>query len=574
MKDARISRALVSVFDKTGIGELVGCMVRHGVEIISSGGTARAIRELGHGCIDVSEYTGYPESPDGLVKTLQPKIHGGLLLDTDNPSHRSYMEAQGIPPFDMAVVNLYPFGAAAARPGATPEQVFEMIDIGGPAMVRAAGKGALLHGRPCVVVDPADYPAIISEMDKNQGSIQECTVRQLALKAFEHTAEYDAAIDAYLCARYGKTDAREAPTGMRISMRYPGGRRVADFNWTGLRNGDNPHQKGLVGEPAGIQSYFDVIKGRGMSFTNHLDLVGYATAVEISRTMGFLGDQRKEAVVVNKHTSPAVFSARERQTDALVTALTTDRKSPFGGVMATSSTLRLETAEHLAKKNREEHFVLDALAAPGFEEGCTEMLAGCMRNLRMVDTSRLDSWDRIHAGVFGYNMKWTIGGKPVATETDRTTFFNSNYGWEVLSRRQPTRNEMTDAHLAWIAAKAIKSNSFAFVRDATLLAQCGGQTNREDSAKTSRMRADEFGVSLEGSAAATDSFLFDATAIDLLHAMGVRTVIHPTRKGLTTGSLAPDEPIMKRADDCGMTMLRFHLRDGNGNYLPWRTFCH
>jgi phosphoribosylaminoimidazolecarboxamide formyltransferase/IMP cyclohydrolase len=197
MNDVKVSRALVSVFNKTGIDELVACLNRLNVEIISSGGTANAIRKLGYSCMDVKEYTGYPESPDGLVKTLQPKIHGGLLMSPAKPSHKKYMDEQGIPPIDLVAVNLYAFGAAAAKPGATSEEVYEMIDIGGPAMVRAAGKGALLHGRPCVVVDPADYRIIIAELDKN-GCIPQEKVKQLAIKAFEHTAAYDAEIVGYL----------------------------------------------------------------------------------------------------------------------------------------------------------------------------------------------------------------------------------------------------------------------------------------------------------------------------------------------------------------------------------------
>jgi len=574
MSDVKVSRALVSVFDKAGLKELVGCLDKYHVDIISSGGTAKAIQTLGYKCTEVSTYTGYPESPDGLVKTLQPKIHGGLLLDVNNPSHKEYMDRQGIPPFDLAAVNLYPFGAAAAKPGATSEQVFEMIDIGGPAMVRAAGKGALLHGRPCVVVDPADYKTIISEMDRTQGQISGETVNQLAFKAFEHTAGYDAAIDEYLCRKFGKVGEAEVPTGMRIAMRYPGGRRIADFSWNPLRNGENPHLKGLEGEPLNMTSYKGVIEGRGMSLTNHLDLVGYATVMEISKTMEFLNDSRTEAVVINKHTNPAVYAAREKQLDALTVALTTDRKSPFGGVMATSSKLRKETAEYLAKKNKEEKFVLDVLTAPGFEEGSIDILADRMKNLRMVDVSNLDTWDKVHAGMFGYNMKWTIGGKPVATEIDRTAFFNADYGWELLSEREPTKNEMTDAHLAWIGAKAIQSNSFAFVKDGLLLAQCGGQTNREDSAKVAKMRADEFEVPLDGGTGATDSFIFDNMAIELLYGMGIKNVVHPTRKMLTTGSLEADEPIAKKVDEYGMSMLRFHLQDKEGKYKPWRVFRH
>lgn len=364
-----------------------------------------------------------------------------------------------------------------------------------------------------------------------------------------------------------------APREMKVTFTFDdGSRKEVKYNLNPLRSGDNPHQAGYVGEPG--NSYKELIEGRGMGFTNHIDLTGYAVAVEISKTMAFLKDNRTEAVVINKHTNPAVYASRTNQLQALLAALPSDKKSPFGGVMATSSRLTRETADHLVQKNKTERFVLDVLAAPGFESGCVEMLSDVMRNLRIVDVSSLDTWDKIVSGVFGYNMKWTVGNKPVITEVDKTSFFNAKYGMEVLSKRQPTDNEVKDAHIAWIGAKAIQSNSFAFVKEAVLLAQCGGQTNREDSAKFARERAIEFSVSLKGSAAATDSFIFDRTAIDLLHDMGVATVVHPTRKLLTTGSLKADEEIFKAVDDYGMIMLRPYLIGNDGQEKAWRVFRH
>jgi len=573
-KGLKVRRALISVFDKSGLNDIVDCLVRHNVEIISSGGTAKAIRARGRQCIDVSEYTGYPESPDGLVKTLQPKIHGGLLLDEANPVHKEYMEKQGIPQIDMVVVNLYPFTEVASTSGATEAQVHEMIDIGGPAMVRASGKGALLHGHPCIVIEPSDYKRVIEELDRSDGSVSGKLVRELALKAFELTAKYDASIVHYL-NEPAKERGDFEPVLMTVSMkREDGSVKWMSYDLKRIRSGDNPHQSGFVGEPIEHASYKEVIPGRGMGFTNHIDLQGYAVAFEIMQTMKLLKDPRIEVVVVNKHTNPAVFAARTNQLEALTAALSTDRKSPFGGALATSSMLKLETAQFLAKKNKEERFVLDVLASPGFEPGAVDALSSCMKNLRIIDVSPLDGWTLIHAGMMGFNMKWTIGGKPVITGLDKTTFFNAKHGMEVLSKRQPTQAELTDAHIAWIGCKAVQSNSFAFVKDAVLLAQCGGQTNREDSAKFAKIRADEFNVSLEGSAAATDSFIFDHTTIDMLHGMGVRTVIHPTRKLLTTGNLKPDQQILAKVDEYEMVMIRPYLIDHDGNETPWRVFKH
>ena len=363
------------------------------------------------------------------------------------------------------------------------------------------------------------------------------------------------------------------PKEMKVSLRFDDGtQKEVTYKLNPLRSGDNPHQAGFIGEPG--NSYLEVIEGRGMGFTNHLDLTGYSVAVEISRTMAFLGDKRTEAVVINKHTNPAVFAARTKQIDALIAALPSDPKSPFGGVMATSSRLTRETTDFLVQKNKSERFVLDVLCAPGFEAGCAETLSEVMKNLRIIDVSSLSTWEKINAGVFGYNMKWTIGNKPVITEVDRLSFFNTKYGMEVLSKRKPTDAEMKDAHIAWIGAKALQSNSFAFVKDAVLLAECGGQTNREDSAKFAGERAAEFKVSFKGSAAATDSFIFDRQAIDLLQSMGVTTVVHPTRKLLTTGSLKPDKEIIRVVDDFNMAMIRPYLVGTDGQEKAWRVFRH
>ncbi len=363
------------------------------------------------------------------------------------------------------------------------------------------------------------------------------------------------------------------PKEMKVTLKFDdGSQKEVTYELSPLRSGDNPHQAGFVGEPGG--SYREVIEGRGMGFTNHIDLSGYAVAVEISKTMAFLKDRRTEAVVINKHTNPAVYAARTKQLDALTAAMATDAKSPFGGVMAISSKLTRAVTDFLAEKNKSEKFVLDVLCAPGFEAGCAERLADVMKNVRIIDVSPLDTWEKIQAGAFGYNMKWTIGNKPVITEVDRTTFFNSRYGMEILSKRKPTDAEMKDAHIAWIGAKAIQSNSFAFVKDAVLLAECGGQTNREDSAKFAGERAEEFNVSLKGSAAATDSFIFDRQNIDILQRLGVTTVVHPTRKLLTTGSLQPDKEILKVVDEYNMAMIRPYLVGADGQEKPWRVFRH
>ena len=226
------------------------------------------------------------------------------------------------------------------------------------------------------------------------------------------------------------------PKEMKVVLTYEDGtRREVSYDLSPLRSGDNPHQAGYVGEPG--DSYREVIEGRGMGFTNHIDLTGFSVAVEISKTMAFLGDKRTEAVVINKHTNPAVYAARMNQLEALKAALETDKKSPFGGVMASSSRLTAETTAFLVEKNRSERFVLDVLCAPGFEKDCVEMLSEVMKNLRIVDVSPLNSWEKINAGVFGFNMKWTIGNKPVITEVDRTSFSMLDMVWKSCPTASP-----------------------------------------------------------------------------------------------------------------------------------------
>lgn len=362
-----------------------------------------------------------------------------------------------------------------------------------------------------------------------------------------------------------------------VSIEYDDGSGIVrNMDVGALRGGDNPHQKGY----AGTHGYNIIRPGRGMSLTNHLDLIGYAAALELSETMKDFGDERIEAVVVNKHTIPAVYAVDQKQCVALETSMIYDSKSPFGGVLCTSSPLTMETAEYLKQLRIENGFTLDVIASPGFEEGAVEHLVDegekkeKMFNARVVDLSKLKTIDDVCYGIGGFNITFGIGGNPILTEIDSATFYNRGHKMEVLSQTKPTKNEMIDAHLAWIGAKYIRSNSFAFVKDGALVAECGGQTNREDSAKFALERAAEFRNDVSGSMSATDSFLFDSKALGTLNVAEVKGVVHPTRKDMTTGSLKPDEEIVKIADAYSMVLLRPRLVDSDGSETPWRVFKH
>ncbi|MFX0065481.1 MAG: hypothetical protein ACFFC7_25190 [Candidatus Hermodarchaeota archaeon] len=363
---------------------------------------------------------------------------------------------------------------------------------------------------------------------------------------------------------------------VRIIINYmDGSEKSKDFPMTSLRAGENPHQEGFVG----MNGYKILYEGRGMSFTNHLDLIGYAAAFEMSQTMKYLGDKRQEAVVINKHTIPAIFSVDENQCTALKKSLKYDPKSPFGGIMCTSSPLTIETAKCLKRMRKEKMFTLDVLASPGFEPGSIETITQIgskkerMYNLRVVDVSELDSFDKIMMGLDGCNITFGIGSTPIITTMDTSTFFNTKCRMEVVSEKTPDDTQYIDAHLAWIGAKYVKSNSFSFVRGGVSIAQCGGQTNREDSARFAAVRAKDFGNTLENTIGATDSFLFNADSIDILHEMGVAGIVHPTRKGLTTGSLKPDEKILDRINKYEMIMVRPVLGTEEKE-VPWRVFRH
>lgn len=364
---------------------------------------------------------------------------------------------------------------------------------------------------------------------------------------------------------------------IKIEIQYDDGSgRIRTTDLGELRAGDNPHQKGYAGKCG----YKIIREGRGMSFTNHLDLTGYAAALELSETMKYLGDRRTEAVVINKHDIPAAFAVAFHQDDALKRAMQYDPKSPFGGVLCTNSPLTTETAKHLKDLRVNCGFTLDVIASPGFEKGAVEQLIDegdkkdKMFNARVVDLSPLKTIDDVCAGIDGYNITFGIGGNPILTKLDNTSFFNHDYIMETLSHRKPETDEFIDAHLAWIGAKYIRSNSFAFVSDGVLVAECGGQTNREDSARFALDRAEEFGNDVRGSMSATDSFLFDSKALGTLNVAGVAGVVHPTRKDLTTGSLKKDEDILKKIDDYEMIMMRPRLVDEDGNEKPWRVFKH
>jgi phosphoribosylaminoimidazolecarboxamide formyltransferase/IMP cyclohydrolase len=460
MNAVKVSRALVSVYDKAGLKDLIECLNKYEVKIVSSGGTAKAIRNIGFTCMDVSDYTGYPESPDGLVKTLHPKVHGGLLMSTSKPAHKEYMDKCGIPEFELVAVNLYPFSAAAAKPGATPEEVAEMIDIGGPAMVRAAGKGAKLHGRPCVVVDPADYQLVISEMEQTDGRLSHRTARRLAGKAYEHTADYDAAIVSY-------------QKGMRV---------------TPLKYGCNPYQEGATAEiPAGIE----VLHGNP-GFINWLDATNaYLLALELGQAFGM------PAATSFKHTSPAgaaiglpldealerAFMVKEIKSPvarAYAKARGTDPKSSFGDMAGFSSTIDYETAV-LLKGN-----VVDGIIAPDFEPEALEILKTKKANKGGIPIIKVLSGHELPK----YEERITALGIKLKQPRNNLVIDESVLGNVVTKNKELPPGARRDLILAAITNKYTQSNTIVYALGGQTTGVGAGQQSRVDCARLAGEKTD------------------------------------------------------------------------------------
>jgi len=519
---AKVQRALISVSDKKGIVEFSRGLSELRIEIVSTGGTAALLRQSGIAVKDVSEITGFPEMMDGRVKTLHPKIHGGILALRNHPEHVAQMKAQGILPIDLVVVNLYPFEATVAR-GAPFAEIVEQIDIGGPSMVRAAAKN---HGHVAVVVDPADYDLILAELRDKGGELSAETRFRLVCKAFQHTAHYDGAVSNYL----DSLDENKKPTPWS---------RTLNFQFTkiqDLRYGENPHQQAAFysSDESGSVSVARAkqIQGKELSFNNILDAdAALGTVLEFSET----------AAVVIKHTNPCGAALSKKSlADAFRKARASDPVSIFGGVIGFNRPVDEETAKELKE------IFLEIVIAPSFTAEAKAILSSSKRllNIRLleVDMGLRDKG--------GYDLRRVKGGVLVQ-EWDRGSV--DVRSCKVVTKRKPTEEEYEALDFGWRICCHVKSNAIVFASRDQVLGVGAGQMSRVDSAKIAVMRAQTHGLDLKGSVVASDAFYPFRDGVDAAAEAGAKAVIQP-------GGSIKDEEVIAAADEHGMAMIFTSMR--------------
>ena len=519
-----IERALVSVYDKTGVTEFALDLAALGVEIVSTGGTAKLLRDVGVKVRDVSDFTGFPEMLGGRVKTLHPKVHGGILYQRAKEEDRKTVAEHGIGPIDLVVVNLYPFSATAAKPGVTPEELIENIDIGGPAMIRSAAKNFQSVG---VVTDPADYASVIAELRRN-GELALATRLGLARKAYARTSRYDGEIATEL--------ERLVATGGSVSIgaaeRLPYRIHVAMERKQTMRYGENPHQSAALYIPAGSPvsglAGAAQLQGKDLSYNNLVDLdAAWALVEEFDRP----------GVAIIKHNNPCGAAERESLVEAYLKAYACDPISAYGGVLAFNRPIDGATAEEVAK------LFVECIVAPGFDAAAREKFKA-KKNLRLLE---------MPAGSLGtapLELK-RISGGVLAQDADKHRLDPASL--KVATKRAPTDAEMRSLLFAWKVCKHVKSNAIVFAREGQTLGVGAGQMSRVDSAKLAVMKAATAGLSLAGSVIASDAFFPFPDSIEVAGAAGATAVIQPG------GSVRDDESIAA-AEKLGMAMVLTGVR--------------
>ncbi len=532
-------RALLSVSDKTGLAELGAGLVARGFELVSTGGTAQALRAAGLPVTDVAAVTGFPEMLDGRVKTLHPRIHAGILADRRSPEHRAQLAAAAIEPFALVVVNLYPFGAAAERAARGElglDGLVEEIDIGGPALVRAAAKNA---ANVAIVTSPSRYPAILAALDV-PGGISAGLRTALAVEAFRHTAAYDARIAEVLPGELDRAgiDLPDEPGLPGSPDPFPATLTIALEKVETLRYGENPHQAaaryrrpGATDADGPFAAGEPPLQGKSLSYTNILDV---AAASALGRSLRGLG------CVIVKHTNPCGAAERSSLAAAWDDALAGDPVSAFGGVVALTGTVEAEVAERLAA------IFLEIVVAPGFDPGARAVLAG-RPNLRLVVDGRLGAPGEAGRpdprGAFR-----TAGGAVLVTAAD--TLPDDPAGWSCVTRRAPTERERTDLDLAWRLVRGATSNAIVLVRDGMLIGLGSGQTSRVDAARPALDKAHSIlgPARLAGAACASDAFFPFPDAVEACLAAGVTAFVQP-------GGSIRDAEVIAAVDAAGGAML-------------------
>ncbi|AYM74688.1 bifunctional phosphoribosylaminoimidazolecarboxamide formyltransferase/IMP cyclohydrolase PurH [Janthinobacterium agaricidamnosum] len=518
-----IKQALLSVSDKTGVLDFARALSALGVNLLSTGGTAKLLADNGVPVTEVADYTGFPEMLDGRVKTLHPKVHGGILARRDFPEHMSKLVEHDMPTIDMVVVNLYPFQGTVAKADCTLEDAIENIDIGGPTMLRSAAKN---HKDVVVICDPTDYDAVLAEMrsaDGQAGDVSYDTKFMLAKKVFAHTAQYDGAITNYLTSL--------GPTKVHAERgAYPQILNVAFEKVQDMRYGENPHQsaafyRDLVATDGALANYRQ-LQGKELSYNNIADA---DAAWECVKSMG--GFEQSAACVIVKHANPCGVALGKNAAEAYARALQTDPTSAFGGIIAFNTELDGATAGEIAK------LFVEVLIAPSFSAEAKQILSS-KQNVRMLEIP-------LGSGVHAMDFKRVGGGLLVQSPDAKNVGIGD---LRVVSKLQPTPQQLADLMFAWKVAKFVKSNAIVFCGNNMTLGVGAGQMSRIDSARIASIKAQNAGLSLTGSVVASDAFFPFRDGLDVVVDAGATCVIHP-------GGSMRDQEVIDAADERGVVML-------------------
>lgn len=520
-----VRRALISLSDKAKLDGLAKALAKHGVELVSTGGTAARLRETGAEVRDVSDLTGFPEMMDGRVKTLHPKVHGGLLGVRDNAEHAAAMAEHEIAPIDLVVVNLYPFEETVMR-GAKRDEIIENIDIGGPSMVRSAAKN---HSFVTILTDPADYEELIAELDANGGATSLTFRKRMAAKAFALTAAYDSMISQWFAFADQGQRWPESWT-LSANLKMP------------LRYGENPHQQAALYIPAGPHTrgiaQAEQVQGKELSYNNLNDANAALELVSEFR-------DGEPTIVIVKHANPCGVATRGSLLDAWNEALACDSVSAFGGIVAANRPLDGATAEAIA------HIFTEVVVAPDADEDAKAIFAK-KKNLRLLLTGELPDPARP-----GHTLAIITGGMLVQ---DRDNGRITRDQLKCVTKRQPTEQELADCLFAWTVAKHVKSNAIVYAKDGVTAGVGAGQMNRRDSARIAAIRAREAAEAAGwseprtvGSAVASDAFFPFADGLLSAAEAGASAVIQPG------GSIRDDE-VIAAADEAGLAMLFTGMR--------------
>ena len=510
---AKIQRALISVSDKDGLVPFAQTLAAAGVEILSTGGTARVMREAGLEVKDVSDYTGFPEMMDGRVKTLHPKVHGGLLHLRGNAEHEAACAEHGIQPIDLVVVNLYPFEETVAKPDVTLEDAIENIDIGGPSMLRSAAKN---HESVTVITDPADYAAVAEQIEADGNTTLDLR-RALAAKVYARTADYDGAIAEHLMQAFGAEEAEDA-------AEMPQELLVQSSLAQTLRYGENPHQRaGLYGK---FDEYFEQLHGKALSYNNILDATAAANLI-----CEFLEDAPTLAIL--KHTNPCGMGQGTNLREAWDKAFATDNQAPFGGIIAVNQPLDGPCAEAIAE------IFSEVIIAPDFSDEAKDILQK-KKNLRLLRMLKNPftavAWDVRNTGAESFLVQ------------ERDIKVTTADDLQVVTERQPTEDELNAMLFGWRVVKHVKSNAIVYCGPGATLGIGAGQMSRVDSSRIAVWKAGEAGLSLEGSVVCSDAFFPFADGLIAAGEAGATAAVQP-------GGSVRDEEVIAAANERDIAMV-------------------